>query len=99
MSRAKRPLLALIIACLSLAGTGLVIWQIPPANLWVEIGAVLLLTIGLGLIAGWLMGRKKTAFITLSFILVTLLMNRFGILNWITLGLWVAVLGLISLIN
>ncbi len=99
MSRAKRPIMALIIACLSLVGTGLVIWKVPPTNKWVEIGALLLLTISLGLLAGWLMGRKKTAFIAVSFILVTLAMNRFGILNWITFGLWVAVLGLISLIN
>ena len=99
MTRTKRPTLALIIACLALAGTVTVIWKIPPTNLGIEAGVILLLAICLGLVASWLVGRKKTAFILVSFILITLLMNRLNILNWITWGLLVAVLGLISLIN
>ncbi len=99
MTRAKRPLLALIISCLALAGLGVVIWQIPPLHWWIELGAVSLLAIAMWLGVGWGVGKRKLAAPGVIFLLVTLLLNRLGILNWITLGLWVAVVGLISLIN
>ena len=99
MTRAKRPILALIISLLLLVAVGLAIWQLSPSSWLIEIPVVALLTISLWLVGGWVIGRRKLANLAVLFLIVILLMNRWGILNWITLGLWISVVGLISLIN
>ena len=99
MTRTKRPTLALIISLLLLVAVGLIIWRFPPFSWLVEMSVVALLTISLWLAGGWLIGQRKIANLAVLFLIVVLLMNRWGVLNWITLGLWIAVVGLISLIN
>ena len=99
MTRAKRPTLALIISLLLLASVGVVIWKIPPLNWSVEAAVIMLLAISGWLAASWIVGKRKWATLLVLLLVVILAMNRWGILNWITLGLWISVVGLISLIN
>lgn len=99
MTRVKRPVLALIISLLSLASVIAIAWFIPPSSWLVEAGVLIVLGVGLWLGSSWIIGKRKWASLLTLFVLVTLLMNRWGILNWITVGLWMAVIGLISLIN
>lgn len=99
MTRAKRPILALIISLLLLAAVGTTVWRLPPSHWTVEVMVLAALTIGLWLAGGWISGQRKWTALAISFLMVTLLLNRLGVLNWITLGLWIAILGLISLIN
>jgi len=99
MTRTKRPLIGIIIAFLLLVLFVSLVWFVPP-NLWlIEILAIGTLTGGLGLLGSWLTGRKKYGVMASLFIVLTLIMNRLGILNWITLGLWLAVAGLITLLT
>jgi len=99
MTRAKRPTLALIISLLLLTSVGVVIWKIPPLNWLVEAAVIMLLAISGWLAASWIIGKRKWATLLVLFLVVILVMNRWEILNWITLGLWISVVGLISLIN
>ena len=59
----------------------------------------MLLAISGWLAASWIIGKRKWATLLVLFLVVILVMNRWEILNWITLGLWISVVGLISLIN
>lgn len=99
MTRVKRPILALIISLLLLASVGVIVWQFPPSSWLVEAGVVALLAISLWLAGGWVIGNRKWTNLAVIFLVIILLLNRGELLSWITLGLWVAVIGLISLIN
>lgn len=99
MTRAKRPLASLIISFIFLAISGIVVWRIPPINIWVELGVGCLLTFTLILTVSWLTGSAKRG-VQIALALVGLLvMSRLGILDWPTFGLWLVVAGLLSLIT
>ncbi len=99
MTRAKRPTLALIISLILLAAVAAAIWQLAPSHFLVEAAVLTVLTLSLWLAGSWILGQRKWATLIVLFLIVTLLLNRLGVLSWITLGLWLAVVGLISLIN
>lgn len=82
-----------------MSSVGVIIWKIPPLNWSVEAAVIMLLAISGWLAASWIIGQRKWATLLVLFLAVILVMNRWGILNWITLGLWISVVGLISLIN
>jgi len=85
-----RRWVGVLLGGLFLLAAGWVVVNWPPVKWWVEAGVVLLTGLGLYLIRGW-----KLATGILSF----LLLQRFGILNFWTLGVFIIILGLISLIN
>jgi hypothetical protein len=99
MTRAKRPILSLLISLMGLVGVGLVIWTVPPGNWFVELLLLLLLSITLVLISAWLIGNTKRGVQVAIVVMGILIMRRLGILDGLTLGLWLIVVGLISLIN
>ncbi|MDO8488020.1 MAG: hypothetical protein Q7S31_01765 [bacterium] len=99
MTRAKRPILALIISFLSFISAGVIIGLVSPSHWLIELGVLVLVAIGIWLGSSWLIGKRKWAAILVIFLMVSFLLSRWGILNWITFGLWVAIIGLISLIN
>ncbi len=98
MTRVKRPILSLIIALLAWTGVGLIVWKLPPVW-WSELLVISLLSLALVLVVSWGIGKRKLG-VMLAMVLVGLLiMRRLQILDWLTLGLWLMVVGLISLIN
>ncbi len=97
MTRAKRPILSLVISILGFAGLGLLILNIPPGNIFVESGVLLVLGISITLIASWLIGNTKRGIQVAVGIIGLLILRRLGILDWLTTGLWLVVMGLVSL--
>lgn len=98
MTRAKRPILGMLISALGFAGLGFVIWKIPPGNFWVESAVLMLFTATFTLTLSWLFGKTKWAVIVTVCLLGLLIMRRLQILDILTGSLWLLVLGLISLV-
>ena len=99
MTRAKRPLLSLIVTAIGLAVVGVIIYFVPPNSTWIEVGVLLLIALTSFLGASWLLGNiKRGVQVTLA-LLGLLILQRFGFLNLLTLGIWVLVIGLLSLVN
>lgn len=98
MRKTKRPILGLIIAFLAWMGVGVIVWKLPPAW-WSEILIISLLSIALILTVAWGIGKRKLGIGLALAIIGLFLMRRFKILDWTTLGLWLVVTGLISLVN
>ncbi len=90
--------MSLIIALLAWAGVGMIVWKLPPAW-WSEILAMVTLLIAVWLTTAWALGRAKLGTLLALAIMGLLLMQRFRILEWTTMGLWLVVVGLISLVN
>jgi hypothetical protein len=74
---------------LLLVAAGIVI-KVPPDRWWVEAGVLILTGLGLYLIKGW---KLTTGIVGL------MMLQRLGIMNFWTLGVFIIILGLISLIN
>lgn len=70
----------------------------PPGKLTELIG-VTLLAIAIFLSVDWYSGKKKWGLIASLGLIGILLMNRWEILDWLSLGLWVIVLGVVGLVN
>ena len=98
MTRIKRPILSLIIALTAWTGVGLVVWKLPPVW-WSELLVICLLSLALVLTVAWGIGKRKLGFMLALAIVGLLLMQRFRIMDWTTVGLWLIVVGLISLVN
>ncbi|MEK7091239.1 MAG: hypothetical protein AAB887_01885 [Patescibacteria group bacterium] len=98
MTRKKRPILSLIIALLAWVGVILIIWKLSPVW-WSEILAMATLLIAIWLTTAWAVGKAKLGTLLALAIMGLLLMQRFRILDWTTMGLWLVVVGLISLVN
>ena len=98
MTRRKRPILSLIIALLAWIGVGLVVWKLPP-NIITESFAVASFAVASFLVIAWWSGKTKFGGLLTLAIVGLLLMQRFRILDWMTVGLWLVVVGLISLVN
>lgn len=81
------------------AGVGLILWRVPPQTWVVEIATLALLLAAIIFTSSWIIGKSKPAVYLTLFLLGLLVMNRLQILTWVTLGIWVTVWGLISLIN
>ena len=79
-------------------GVGMMVWKTPPSPA-IESLAVAALAVAAFLVIAWLGGSTKRAIQVVGFGVGMLVMNRFGMLGWITGGLWVVVWGLISLIG
>ncbi len=99
MTRAKRPLISLLIAAVAWLALGLVIWKIPPTSGLVELAAAILLAISLLLSGSWVIGNSKRGIQVTLAVVGLILMRRFGILDILTMGMWLIVVGLISLVN
>ncbi|KKU29068.1 MAG: hypothetical protein UX80_C0006G0010 [Candidatus Amesbacteria bacterium GW2011_GWA2_47_11b] len=98
MTRKKRPISSLIIALLAWMGVGLTVWKLPPVW-WSEMLVIGLLSLALVLTVAWGIGKRKLGVMLALAIVGLLLMQRFRILDWTTVGLWLVVVGLISLVN
>lgn len=90
--------MSLIIAFLLAVGVGTVVWKVPPSPV-IESLAIAAFAVASFIVVGWLTGSMKKATQIVIFGMGILIMNRFGLLGWITGGLWVVVWGLISLIG
>lgn len=77
---------------------GFVVWKVEPAW-WSEV--VLVITVWLAnlLIWRWITGFKKWGWLIATILTGLLLLNRFDLLNGITIGITLIIAGLISLIN
>ncbi|OGC93085.1 hypothetical protein A3D85_00050 [Candidatus Amesbacteria bacterium RIFCSPHIGHO2_02_FULL_47_9] len=71
----------------------------PPDKWWVEVIANSLLFLGMIFVASWAWGTRKWGIVTAVGLWSLVIMRRLDILDWITFGLWLAILGLISLFN
>ena len=98
MTRKNRPILSLIIALLAWMGVGVIVWKLPPVW-WTELFVVNLLSLALVLTVAWGIGKRKLGVMLALAIVGLLLMQRFRIMDWMTVGLWLVVVGLISLVN
>lgn len=90
--------MSLIIAFLAILGLGMVVWKVTPSPV-IESLAIAAFAVASFIVVGWLTGSMKKAIQIVIFGMGILIMNRFGMLGWITGGLWVVVWGLISLIG
>ena len=90
--------MSLIIALLAWTGVGLIVWKLPPVW-WSELLVISLLSLALVLIVSWGIGKRKMGIMLAMALVGLLIMQRLQILDWLTLGLWLVVVGLISLIN
>lgn len=95
----KRQIAALIIAAMVILANGYLVVMIPPNNIWVEVVAVLLFAIWMFLVASWIAKNKRWGGVVTIATLYLLIMNRIGYLNWISFGVLLVLVGLISLIN
>ena len=98
MTRVKRLILSLIIALLAWTGVGLIVWKLPPLW-WSELLVMSLLSLALILTVAWGIGKRKLGIMLAMALVGLLIMRRLQILDWLTLGLWLVIVGLISLIN
>jgi len=98
MTRVKRPIVSLIVALLAWGGVGMIVWKVPPAW-WSELLAISLLSLALVLTVAWGIGKRKLGVLLALALVGLLIMSRFRILDWTTVGLWLVVVGLISLVN
>ena len=98
MTRVKRLILSLIIALLAWTGVGLIAWKSPPLR-WRALLALSLLSLALPLTVAWGIGKRKLGIMLAAALVGLLIMRRLQILDWLTLGLWLVIVGLISLIN
>ena len=98
MTRVKRPIVSLIVALLAWSGAGAVVWKLPPVW-WSELLVICLLSLALVLTVAWGIGKRKLGVMLALAIVGLLLMQRFRIMDWTTVGLWLIVVGLISLVN
>lgn len=98
MTRVKRLILSLIIALLAWTGVGLIVWKLPPLW-WSELLVMSLLSLALILTVAWGIGKRKLGIMLAAALVGLLIMRRLQILDWLTLGLWLVIVGLISLIN
>lgn len=83
----------------ALMAAGIIIWKVPPGAWWVETGVIGLIWGGLFVSGSWIQGRKKWSFIASTWAVGVILMRRWGVLDWPLFGVWVLVLGLVSLVN
>ena len=90
--------MSLIIALLAWTGVGLIVWKLPPVW-WSELLVISLLSLALVLVVSWGIGKRKLGIMLAMALVGLLIMRRLQILDWLTLGLWLMVVGLISLIN
>ncbi|MEK7064375.1 MAG: hypothetical protein AAB973_02075 [Patescibacteria group bacterium] len=90
--------MSLIIALLAWTGVGLIVWKLPPVW-WSELLVISLLSLALVLVVSWGIGKRKLGIMLAMALVGLLIMQRLQILDWLTLGLWLMVVGLISLIN
>lgn len=98
MRRAHRNYITLLIGLVLLVGAGVVvIWREP--SLWTEVLANGLLLGGLVFAASWVWGTRRYGVITALGLWLLLIMKRFGVLDWITFGAWLLMIGLITLVN
>lgn len=84
---------------LMLAAAGAIIVKFPPDKWWVEAGVIGLVWTGLFIIGAWIGQRKKWGVILATGIVSLLILERFRTLNLWTWGIFIIILGLISLIN
>lgn len=98
MTRVKKPTSGIIIALLALGLLSGIVWKIPPANIVWEIITLGLFIFSVAILSSWIWGRKKYAVFLTLFLTMVLVLNRFELLNWISLGLLLACFGLINLI-
>lgn len=81
-----------------LVGVGVVVgWWSP--SLWTEVIANGLLLFGWVFVTSWAWGTRKYGLITAVGLWSLLLMKRFGVLDWMTFGAWLLIIGLITLVN
>jgi hypothetical protein len=83
----------------ALAGAMAMVTLLPPTTFFVEILVVFLITSGVFLTVWGIFKNKKGAVILATGILGVLVMGRENILDYLTGGLWVMILILISLFN
>lgn len=72
-------------------------WREP--DVWMEILANGLLLGGLVFVASWAWGTRKYGVITAIGLWSLLIMKRFDVLDWVTFGAWMLIIGLITLVN
>ncbi|MBI2008505.1 hypothetical protein HYS82_02505 [Candidatus Amesbacteria bacterium] len=78
--------------------TGVVVFWFPPD--WrTELFANGLGMGGLVFVASWVWGTKKYGVIAAIGLWSLIVMGRFGVLDWITFGAWMVIVGLITLVN
>lgn len=94
-----RPTRGIVAGLVAAAAAGAVMFGLAPDKWWIEAGVILLVWAAIFLIIAWIT-RSKTWGIKISvWLLVLIILRRFGILDPIIFGIWLALLGLICLFN
>ena len=98
MRRTHRNYITLLIGLAFMTGVGaVVVMNVPDWR--VELLANGLLLGGMVFIFSWIWGTKKYGVITAVGLWSLLIMGRLGVLDWITFGAWLLLIGLITLVN
>lgn len=95
----KKPGLAIVAGISCIGAAGGIIWSRPPGMWWVEATVLGLVGMGLFLLLTWMLGSKRWGGVASVGIVGILLMRRWGILDTLSLGLWLAALSLVGLVN
>ncbi|MEK9200722.1 MAG: hypothetical protein AAB909_01975 [Patescibacteria group bacterium] len=95
----KRQIVGLCIAAVVFVVSLILIFKLPPGNMWVETGVMILVAIWIFFLSAWICKSKKWGGVVTLAILYLLIMNRIGYLNWISFGVLLVLVGLISLVN
>jgi hypothetical protein len=72
---------------------------VPPNSVFIEVPVLVLITGGVFLVTRGIFGNKKGGIILAAGILGIMIMGRENILDYLTGGLWIMILILISLFN
>lgn len=99
MKRSNRQVRGLVSALVCIGLVGAIVVKIPPDKWWIETLAIALVWATLFLGVAWVWRSKLWGIKISGWILLLLILRRFGVLDPITFGIWLFLLGLICLFN
>ena len=96
--RQSRPRGTLAIIGLVLVLLVVWIWKVPPESWWTEGVGIVLAGLCLWLTGAWISGKRRYGWVVAIGVTVLLILRRWEVLDALTLGLTLGLLGLITLI-
>jgi hypothetical protein len=95
----RRPLGGLIIGIALAFGAGVLVTNFAPGNMWLEIPVVGMVAAAMLLLTSFAFKNVKWGLMVTVWIVGALVLKRMQIWDWWVAGLWLVVVGLISLVN
>lgn len=95
----KYPWLGISLSVFFFAFSLWLVFTQEPGYWALETAVLILIWLAFSILGAWVLGRKKWGILSATTLVVLLIMSRFNVLDWATLGLLLIIVGLISLLN